>query len=481
MQPKGTTSTERLLFKYCRSSFLQLWSYANVFRDQRQNGVGDGKELCDVLVVFGDNVIIFSDKTCEFPQKGDPAVNWKRWERRAIQASKSQLAGAERWIRLFPERVFADRACTTPLHVKLPPSDRARYFKIAVVSGATQAARAFFGRGSGNLMSVRVGGPPLPFAVPLTEADGSTIHVLDEVTLPVLMRELDTIGDFVTYLEAKERLIQTGRLIAVAGEEELLGLFLGMDAGLRESIDVMTLGSGEFCVAEGVYDDILRRTEYRKYVEANKSSYAWDLLISKHTECVLSGTLVAGSEQSIQRNESILRALASERRVHRRVLIDAFLELIAKASKDCVTSRTVSISTKPETIYVFQVYPRIVPTEAEYRSDRQTALMEYCIITAWRRRESRCVIGISCDGRGFVHDSHDVFMLQHGDWTPELEELAREIHDEHATDVIEPMTVREAPISHYRPWSAGGGPSGKQSGTQASAKGNRRRFKRRKK
>ena len=62
---KGLTESERYLANLCEKSFLSLWSYPNVFRDQgRKEGKGDGKELCDLLVVFDRDVIIFSDKSC---------------------------------------------------------------------------------------------------------------------------------------------------------------------------------------------------------------------------------------------------------------------------------------------------------------------------------------------------------------------------------------------------------------------------------
>ena len=92
----GTTASERYLAQLCERTFLTLWSYPNVFRDQCQKaGKGDGKELCDLLVVFGDDVIIFSDKSCGFPDTGNPHVDWSRWCKRSILKASDQLYGAE--------------------------------------------------------------------------------------------------------------------------------------------------------------------------------------------------------------------------------------------------------------------------------------------------------------------------------------------------------------------------------------------------
>ena len=90
----GVTASECYLDRLCKRSFLSLWSYPNLFRDQgRKNGKGDGKELSDHLVIFNEHVIIFSDKSCAFPNTGDVHLDWARWYRRSIeknQQSKSQ-------------------------------------------------------------------------------------------------------------------------------------------------------------------------------------------------------------------------------------------------------------------------------------------------------------------------------------------------------------------------------------------------------
>src|ERR1700738_15586 len=88
----GVTVSERYLDSLCKRSFLSLWSYPNLFRDQgRKNDKGDGKELSDHLVIFNEHVIIFSDKSCAFPNTGDVNLDWARWYRRSIEKSAEQV------------------------------------------------------------------------------------------------------------------------------------------------------------------------------------------------------------------------------------------------------------------------------------------------------------------------------------------------------------------------------------------------------
>lgn len=79
-----------------RRSFLSLWSFANVYRDSgRSGGKGDGQELADVLVLFNEHVLIFSDKHAEYPSHADEKVAWGRWYRYAVEKSAKQLVGAK--------------------------------------------------------------------------------------------------------------------------------------------------------------------------------------------------------------------------------------------------------------------------------------------------------------------------------------------------------------------------------------------------
>ena len=85
-RPEGVTATERYLKRLCDQTFLSLWSYSGVYRDQRSTRQ-QGNEVCDLLVVFDDDLIIFSDKACAFPESGSLEQDWARWFRKAIKKS----------------------------------------------------------------------------------------------------------------------------------------------------------------------------------------------------------------------------------------------------------------------------------------------------------------------------------------------------------------------------------------------------------
>jgi len=100
----GLNKSEEYLAKLCNSTFLSLWNYPNLYRAK-------GKELTDLFVFFDGHILIFSDKTCEYPTTNSPELNWNRWFRRTIAKSAKQLWRAEQWIRQHPERIFLDKKC----------------------------------------------------------------------------------------------------------------------------------------------------------------------------------------------------------------------------------------------------------------------------------------------------------------------------------------------------------------------------------
>lgn len=59
-----------------------------------------------MLVVFSNDVIIFSDKHIIFQIDRELGTVWPRWFKRAVSESAKQLHGAMNWLRRFPERVF---------------------------------------------------------------------------------------------------------------------------------------------------------------------------------------------------------------------------------------------------------------------------------------------------------------------------------------------------------------------------------------
>jgi hypothetical protein len=442
----GITPAERYLKRLCDRSFLSLWSYPGVYRDQGHGGKGgDGKEVCDLLVVFQNHIIIFSDKDCAFPETGDLELDWNRWYKRAVQKSAEQIWGAERWIKSFPRRLFLDRACTKPFPIDLPDPATAKFHRIVVAHDAARRCREELG-GSGSLMivpdvvgaahTVGGGGEVKPFMIGQVDPARGYVHVFDDTSLEIVMGMLDTVSDFVEYLTKKERFILSGRLGFAAGEEELLAFYLKdlNDAGEHDFIippHITTVG-----IVEGLWEEFTRSPERQAQLAANEVSYSWDALIEAFSTHVLAGTQYYTTHpgyENLPNQEKIFRFLAREPRTRRRLLARSLLEAIRDTPKTMRLTRVMMPSKPGDPYYVFLLLPHLPSvTYEEYREGRLKFLEACCFVAKLKFPEAEDIVGIATEsGRG-VRGTEDILYYDARAWTEddaaEAQSLQRDLN-----------------------------------------------------
>lgn len=432
--------SEEVLRRLCNGSFLSLWSIPNPFSDDGVHKRGEGKELCDLLVVFGDDVIIFSDKSCAFsavpPPNDKPTLNWDRWYRKAITKSVDQIYGAERWLRQFPQRVFADSRCTKPLNVRLPSPDRARYHRIVVALGAGGPCRAHYEGGSGSLV-VSGGGPATlerparqPFSVGEEGIGRGFVHVFDDVTLRIMLEELDTIVDFTGYLRKKEELFASTFVVAT-GEEDLLGHYLlNVHKFLQEDVAAPLM----LFVDESQYATLRRLPQYIAGKQANRESYVWDRLVEHFIGRWAGGDLVNAVEP--QPFEKALRIMAGTSRLERRQLgamvrrvdsdYDRFFFSALLGAQDATTAFAAAMVPVPPGVDL-----------DTYRTRRVDFMTLYARSVKVRHPgiERAVVVGFGKSPEGQY--SEDIVAMSFDDWSEEVEAATR--HDMELLQIGAPM------------------------------------------
>ncbi len=359
--------SEELIFNIAHQTFLSLWSYANPI-----NG-SNGKELCDILTMFGSNIAIFSVK--ERVLLSDSSCDTDRWKRKVIEASTKQIYGAEKSLVSATHIMRSDGTIGLPLPAQ---SDR-KYFRIAIALGAnskTPTISRDYGKGF--------------------------INIFTYATFSIIMNELDTAPDFFEYLTKKIDFLTKSPVFPLnKGEDDFLAIYLANDRQFPSAHNFISINSG-------FWNSFSRLPKYLQKKIADKKSAMWDGLIETISHDTLAGELEFGP--SLSEVESVLRKMAAENRYQRRLLGQAFEEFLQHSTK-LIESRLVI--SESGIIYVFLAKP--LGTE---REERVRELSVRCFIAKGKFLDYSTVIGIATEGymldQGF---SLDLYYLSKPQWT----------------------------------------------------------------
>ena len=381
---------EDFVYRVCRHSFLSLWSYAN---PKGRNG----KELCDILVVCEPDIVIFSVKDISLTDSGDVSLDWERWRKRAIDASCRQLYGAERWITSAAHVIRKDGTSGLPF----PRGPECRMHRVAVALG-----------GEGKV--------PFQYG----DLGKGFVHVFDDTSFTIVLRELNTVSDFVTYLSDKERWVTSGvRHAPVASEEDLLALYLRKGRQFPEGYD--------FVLVDGtLWEGFASSPEYESRKLADEDSYVWDNLIETFCNGALSGNLEKSLDggfefaSSLTDVEMAVRTMAREDRFSRRILGKQFLEFLQLSGEGRVRSRM--LTSPSGVLYVFLAVPH-----GEDRKYRVAELGARCFVARGLHLDCKTVVGIATEcyepGKGF---SLDLVYLYKETWTHEDQVRVKSVQEE---------------------------------------------------
>lgn len=444
----GITESERYLARLADKTFLKMWSYPNTYVNKKLRGQGDGKELCDLLVVFGNDVLAFSDKEVAFRPHDDIFVACKRWYRSAVEKSVGQIHGAERFLREHQEKIFLDKGCLEPFPIALPNPERMRFHGICVAIGAEQAAKDYWEGTDGSLIiadtsSASTHGINFPFAVGDPKPDKPFVHVFDRTSLDTVLSEFDTVSDLVEYLSHRARAIREKKVIAAHSERDMIAFYFQNEDGQgNQSFDLpMRAPDQALSIVNGLYSSFQKRPEYRARKLADSISYTWDKLITQFSDHVLAGTSVEIMNElsTAAMAEPALRFMAAETRVRRRALSQAFLDALSK-SQELNRDRYARVvlpteGTLPNVAYVFLIlrYPSFLDEKGgydQYRRVRATMLETYGYAVLQDHRSIETVVGIALDGHEHEAESkggsEDLMALQVSEWNDELEAKIRQ-------------------------------------------------------
>lgn len=345
------TPSEKFVYELTQHTFLSLWCYPN------PKGKKD-KELCDVLIFSEPHLIIISVKEIKPTDSGDFNIDWERWKKTALKKSFDQLYGAERFLNTINQLKLFDGKPGP----KLPPVDKRKYHRIAIVIGGEQKMPLLWG-----------------------DLGKGFIHVFDSKTTEILFGELNTISDFTKYLSKKEEFYQSGNFTKLifeggGGEEDLLAFYLSNSEEFK-SQGTLTI------LTAGLWDGYKVSDAYKNWMKDIKDSIVWDNMIELLIEDFKNDRMEVGKEYADF--ELVMRTMAKESRYNRILLSKEFIDAY----------NSPKVRARPVSSYSGIVYVFMYVNRDESREDRRAELAGRCLII---RKYTPCidtVVGIATERR----------------------------------------------------------------------------------
>lgn len=298
---------EKFVNELAYNSFFKYWCYPS---PKFENG--NKKEICDLLILFNSVAIIVSVKNYEF--KG----NHFRYFNNTIEKAVKQLHGACRIL-------FGN----TEVKIKHPDKELETFQKDEI----KKTFRLVINLGEG----IRF----YPFNHKTKNDDYVTLF--DKDSFETIIKELDTVPDFIDYLEKREKLfknkftlilpaeeydfpietqkeffqitenINTNYILISGTEKDLLAHFFKNTRSFPKVLEENY--NGVYLQIDGDWDDYLANEQVRKKERADRASYFIDGFVKN--ELLINLTLM---------RENMAKTLLSFDRLTRRTISNSYFE-----------------------------------------------------------------------------------------------------------------------------------------------------------
>lgn len=360
-------NAENFVQELAKKSFLEDWCYMNP-------KLPNGKEICDLLIVYDDIAIIWQIK--------DLKVKDGKYNESEFERNTQQILTARN--RLFELKL--------PIELDNPRRGKEIFNsktikKTYLISAVLVEDTTFF---------------PL-----VEEVKGQIVHTFNREFTEIILSELDTIKDFIGYLQERESLISSDtKIMLFGGERELLAYYLMTDRSfknLKQNSLVM--------IDEGAWKDFQKKPEYIAKKAENRISYGWDSMIDRAHEC--------GSGY-----EKVARELARPNRFERRCLSKSFTEIHIKAHHEKISNHVRRLVKAEDTTYCFGFLDEHKP-----RKTRQEMIKDICFVARGIIKENKRVIGIATEMKIKPSRSYDFYFLEIPTWTKKEEKKMKEIQE----------------------------------------------------
>jgi hypothetical protein len=239
----------------------------------------------------------------------------------------------------------------------------------------------------------------VPFVVGDIDPASDFVHVIDVAGLRAVLTELDTVTDFAEYLDSREAFIRGKQNNTADSEWSMLARFMLSydDQGEPIAMDAQAPGSTWLTREEWDNDQFKQDLLFRR--QANIDSRVWDALVERHTQMTEGRSFSFTTSTTVEANERVVRHMALENRLDRRILGKRWLEACQIAEMEQAANiRTIPRSAKNGTTYVFLTVRRFSgESEDVYIEKRRALLTEMMLASLVDVPDSLVVIGLASE------------------------------------------------------------------------------------
>ena len=353
-------NAEQFIQQLANKTFLADWCYANP-------RLPNGKELCDVLVIFDSTALIWQIKSLEPDKTG-------AFKTSALEKNLRQLSGA--WRQVFDLR--------TKIELENPRRGKE-------VCDATAIKDV-------HLISVILGSrekmTPKPVRF-LEDIGGRLAHVFVHDFAEIVLNELDTVSDFCAFLKGLESIGDQASLFILSGEEDLLANYLAKG----RSFD--WVNKANFIIVEdGAWPGLKQHEQYILLKKEDEVSYFWDQLIDM------------AHDKSQPLYEKVAREMARPNRLERRTLAKAFIDAHELADSEIHNNVFRRIVLFEKIVFCFLFTHDLIS-----ETIRTKLLERTCFVAKGVFRDSSKVIGIATEMKLDRKHGFHFGLLEVPEWT----------------------------------------------------------------
>lgn len=368
------------------NTYLKYWCFPGP-KDEK----GSKKEICDLLILFRNTMIILSVKNYGF--KG----NYDRYFRSTLDKAVSQVAGAERRLADDSRLLFIRHADLGEM--RFDPSKYQRIHRIIVNHNTA----------------------PLFYPGGRLTSTGKYVHIFNWDAFLCVVKELDTIPDFIQYLTERELIFKDKKTTIMNGTEE------SWDSNVQNSFhefNTAQLDSGpNFLLISGTENDLLadylwHDRKFNKHfydTSYNGGSFQldgkWqDYSSQKEVQLKKAADFASYFVDEFLKNEVLYKQessnlelaveLLSLSRFERRIVGSQFLSMLTQYKNLAKENIVRRYGKTGDLVIAFVLFSRDIPREMMVLLS-QIAADGYAY---WNKYQDKkiAIIGFSQDGSGFV-------------------------------------------------------------------------------